>query len=543
MATSPSNVFDQFDATPTASATSGSNPFDQFDTHSARPQQGGYGLSDFLKDFGSAAVRPIVKGVTALPLMAMDAGVATRNLASNLSNGIMPTWADFNPFAKTGGSPQPYELPSQTFNKALDTYTRAPTGVGKGAEFVSTVLAGSGLPGPQVVSNVPKNFVPMSQDVLRSYLEDSPTTVQASGGGSTFGGIGADHSAGLTGAQQRAADTGSSLGFRLTPGQASGSRALQQFEAKLESQPLTSGPFNTLKANNQTALNRQWAAAIGENSSTLDSSVLERANERIGNVFDSVRNPSRIIQADPAGTAGVLDSIDSRFEGLLPANASIRTNPLVSRLEGLTNTGTINGEQLGDLSSKLGRAAYKQMTAQGGDRELGQALYAVKDHVDDLVSQTLTPTEQGAFTTARQQYRALMQLTSRVGNVNPSTGNVSGGSLANYLQQTDRQGFLFGNNQSNAYNAARFSQAFKPIVGDSGTATRSMLTSPTDFLLSIPGNLATRAYLSRPAMAAAPAVVNAAGDLPVAAQRFPSWLLTQGLPGLAASEESATAGQ
>jgi hypothetical protein len=527
------------------------DPYAQFADHPGSTatstrgaSQPAYTFSDYLKSFGSAAVRPVIKAVTSLPAMAADTGVAFRNLGYNLSHGIMPTVADFNPLAKTGGSHQEYELPSQSFNRVLDQYTQAPTtGLGKGAELASTVLLGSQLPSPQVVNNVPQNFVPLSQNVLRTYAQDQPVTAQVSGGGSTFGRIGADPSAGLNGAQQRAATLGEQLGFRLTPGQAAGSRSLQQFEAKLESQPFTSGPFNTLKSGNQTALNRQWAAAIGENSPTLDSSVLERANERIGDVFNSMRNPNRIVQADPAGTSRVLDAVDSRFEGLLPNNASIRTNPLVSRLESLTNTGTINGEQLGDLSSKLGRAAYKQMTTQGGDRELGQALYSVKDHVDDLVSQTLQPAEQGAFATARQQYRALMQLTSRVGNVNPSTGNVSGGSIANYLQQTDRQGFLFGNNQSNAYNAARFAQAFKPIVGDSGTATRSMLTSPTDMLLSIPGNIAARAYLSPAGMAAAPAVVNAAGDLPVAIQRVPSWLLTRGLPGLAAGMEPSTAGQ
>lgn len=106
-------------------------------------------FSDYLKNFGSAAVRPIVKAATALPGMAADTGVGLRNMAANLSNGITPTLADFNPFAKSGGTPQTYPLPSQSFNQALDTVTRAPSGLGKGAELVSTMLAGSQIPAPQ----------------------------------------------------------------------------------------------------------------------------------------------------------------------------------------------------------------------------------------------------------------------------------------------------------------------------------------------------------------------------------------------------------
>lgn len=86
----------------------------------------------FGAQLGSAAVRPVVKAVASLPLLAMDSGVAIRNLiAGKNDKGLYP-----------------YELPSDTFNQYLDSYTVAPTGVGKAAEFVSTVAAGAGLPAP-----------------------------------------------------------------------------------------------------------------------------------------------------------------------------------------------------------------------------------------------------------------------------------------------------------------------------------------------------------------------------------------------------------
>jgi hypothetical protein len=308
----------------------------------------------------------------------------------------------------------------------------------------------------------------------------------------------------LTPAQQQAAQAGTGMGMQLTPGQASGNKALQQFEAKLESQPWTSGPFNAIKRNNQEILNSQWAQQIGETGNSVDATVLGRANDRLGQVFDSVRDPSRVLTVNPQATTSTIDTIDQGVQGLIPG--SIRDNALVQQLESVTSTGTANGEQLGSISSKLGKAAFKQMTSPSGDRDLGQALYAVKDHVDDLVEQTLQPSELAEYTAARGQYRNLMILTSRIGITNPSTGNISGANLANKLQQSDRQGFLFGRNQSDPYNAARFAQAFKPVVGDSGTATRTW--NIADLPLGIPSNLATRLYLTGPGGAIARGAVN-----------------------------------
>lgn len=92
----------------------------------------------------SAAIRPIAKGVAALPLMAMDAGVGARNLL-------------------TKGN---YELPSSMFNKSLNTYTLPPEGLmGKGAEFISSALVGSRIPGPQIKNPAPTNNFPLEPSV------------------------------------------------------------------------------------------------------------------------------------------------------------------------------------------------------------------------------------------------------------------------------------------------------------------------------------------------------------------------------------------
>lgn len=318
----------------------------------------------------------------------------------------------------------------------------------------------------------------------------------ARGGGSTMGGYADDVATGLSQGQQEAAQVGKALGMRMTPGQATGNKLLQRLEAKLESSPMTAGPFDRIKDANQKTLNRTWAKAIGESGDDLSSKVLAKADDRLGEAFESVRDDV-VRQIDPGEFVKRLSGISDEFEAIAP---QVWKHPLVERLVRHAESGGATGKDLGNLTSKLGREANKHMTSASGDRELGDALYKIKDYVDDLVEQGLEGGRKADYQVARKEYRNLMLLTQRVGNVNPSSGNAGGLSLANFLQAKDKSGFLKGRNQSDHYNAVRFSQAFKPIVGDSGTATRMPITAPLDLLLKAPVNIASRAYTSSPAV-------------------------------------------
>jgi hypothetical protein len=322
-------------------------------------------------------------------------------------------------------------------------------------------------------------------------------SVRASGGGSVLGQIGDDPTSALTSTQKQLIDRGRDLGLRTTPGQASGSRALQQMEARLESNPLTSGPFNTLKIGNQQAINRAAAKGIGETADVLDSSVLARAESRLGDIFNKVadRVPKAVIGDDIVNT---LATIEDDVSGV--ALTPLMNNKLVQRVFGIAAKGEATGAELRSLSSKLGRAAKNNIKT---DPEFGIALFRVKDIVDDVVSNNLDDATRETFDAARGQYRNLVTLLSRNNVVNPSSGNVSGANLAGALMQRDKSGFTMGRNNSDMYDAARFAQAFRPLVSDSGTATRSMPLGPIDFLLSLPTNAATSGYLSGPSVGAA----------------------------------------
>jgi hypothetical protein len=290
-------------------------------------------------------------------------------------------------------------------------------------------------------------------------------------------------------------ETGRKLGFKLTPGQATGNKSLQRLEAALESKSFTSSPFDRIKDANQKNFNRIALEAIGAKGDKLSGEVLDAADQRIGAAFqDAADDVARKI--DPDQFLDKVAEIEDGLEGLVPGFSD---NPLVGQLIDLAGKGQASGKQLHSLASKLGKAAYKQMSSPNGDRDLGMALYQVKDYTDDLLQEGMDAGRKEGFKQARSQYRALMQLTSRVGNI--KAGNVKGGSLANTLQTKDKKGFLYGRNQSDLYNASRWAQEYAPIVGDSGTATRSQ--GLTDFLVGLPTNVVSRLYAN-------PAVTNAA---------------------------------
>jgi len=320
-------------------------------------------------------------------------------------------------------------------------------------------------------------------------------TATVTGGGSTLGAVGPDTSAGLTAAQQAILGRGKEMGFRTTPGQETGSRSLQQMEARMESSPFTSGPFNAIKAENQKILNRATAKAIGVDSTELSNPVLAQAQRQISNVYKQVASPE-VKKIDGNTIQTGIEIVDKAFEGL--TTQPLRGNIFVKQLEELAAKGEATGNQLQNLSSKIGKRAKNEMTTAMGDRELGSALFQLKEMVDDALAQGLSKEQQAAFQQARANYRNLMTIRSNQGVVNPSTGNVSGLNLASALTRKDPQGFVFGSNQTPMYEAARFAQAFKPIVGDSGTATRSMEMSPLNLMLAAPTNIAARAYTAQP---------------------------------------------
>ena len=425
-----------------------------------------------------------------------------------------------------GGALQPVTQPQDSFaeQKATQVGLGAALGAGGGylGDKLTQILFGRGA-APSAAATAATGEGAQSAEAI---LAATPSA-QVTGGGVNLGAVAPEAGAALTAAQRAILERGKALGFKTTPAQETGSRSLLQMEARMESSPFTSGPFNTIKAENQRVLNKATAQAIGVNSDELSNPVLAQAQRQISDVYKKVATPD-LRKIDQMTVLNGIDLVDNAFEGL--TTQPLKSNIFVKQLQDLANKGQASGEQLQALSSKIGRRAKNEMTTASGDRELGTALFQIKEMVDDALASGLSQAEQQAFAQARNNYRNLMTIRTASGVVNPSSGNVSGLNLASALTRKDPQGFVFGQNQTPMYEAARFAQAFRPIVGDSGTATRSMEYSPLNVLLSMPTNLAARAYTSAPVTSMATRVSGGTGMMPNALEQQQLQALRQALP-------------
>ena len=428
-----------------------------------------------------------------------------------------------------GGALQPVEKPEDSFleQKATQIGLGGALGAGGGylGDKLTQILFGRGAPSAATQAAT-GGTTGGGAGSAQATISATPTA-QVTGGGVNLAPVTPEAGAALTAAQRAILERGKALGFKTTPAQETGSRSLLQMEARLESSPFTSGPFNTIKAENQQVLNRATAKAIGVESDELSNPVLAQAQRQISDVYKRVATPDQR-KLDQMTIFNGIDLIDNAFEGL--TTQPLKSNIFVKQLQELAAKGQASGEQLQALSSKIGRRAKNEMTTASGDRELGNALFQIKEMVDDALASGLSKAEQEAFAQARNNYRNLMTIRTASGVVNPSSGNVSGLNLASALTRKDPQGFVFGQNQTPMYEAARFAQAFRPIVGDSGTATRSMEYSPLNVLLSMPTNLAARAYTSAPVTSMATRVSSSQGMMPNALQQQQVQALRQALP-------------
>lgn len=260
---------------------------------------------------------------------------------------------------------------------------------------------------------------------------------------------------------RRSASIADDLGMRLTPGHRYNSPTLQRLESSMESFPLTSPGFTKLRDQNQKALNRAAAEAIGTTGDDLSGDVLGAAKARLSAQFNSLTQ-GRQIPVDPQFTADI-SAIRQKLDS--PLKSAKKGRKFLDALDEIVSSGTITDRAYQDISSEIA----DELMSKGTKGVSKSALREAKERIDDLFERSMGQDELAAFRKAREQWRNLINVSKAT---DTATGNVSGLKLANRLATKDEHGYVFGNNKSPLYNAARASKQYKDIVGDSGTASR-----------------------------------------------------------------------
>jgi len=394
MAISPSNPFDQFDTA--------ANPFDQFDSHTAMPVASSkasapelYSSQDALKnwllargaDVGRSvglAGRTMLNGVMGLPLMAANAGVATRNLL-------------------TGSN---YELPTQSFNRAL-TESGVPQPIGfmeKAGDFIGQMLTASMTPSVQPTSE-------LLQTTNNAYV------------------VPANYQNSATALKQAAVQKAQDAGYVIPPSSGNPSlknTILEGIGGKLKTQQEAS-------VANQPITNSLAARALGqnENAPLTQGSLSAIRSEAAAKGYEPIRNLGEIPADDAFRNS--LQQLVSQYQGAARIDPRLG-NPQVAQIAEALDKPSFNSADVVDAIRTLRGNADDAFGS--GNAQLGRAYKSAAGSLEDLIDRHLTAQgENGsALLNSYRDARALIAKTFSVGKaLNEETGNVSAQKLGRQL--------------------------------------------------------------------------------------------------------------
>jgi hypothetical protein len=201
--------------------------------------------------------------------------------------------------------------------------------------------------------------------------------------------------------------------------------------------------------------NKAAAESVGSDAPALTQDAIAGAKQRFTQIFGQAHSPTVTVQVGQGTQAAV-----NRVAGGLNRSTAdaLRNSDGVQDLLAYVQSGNANAQQLGKISSDLGRDAAAQMGSKTGDKALGRALYQVQDHVDALVGNSIqNPTLRQAYNAAVPQYRNYMTLTRRPTLLNSVTGDVNPPALGKYLQRYD-DAYRTGQGGNPLYSLARWGQ-------------------------------------------------------------------------------------
>jgi hypothetical protein len=409
--------------------------------------------------------RAAAKGVAALPLMAMDTGVALRNFGTNLVRGITPTLADFNPFAKEGGSPMEYELPSSMFESALDEYLPRPeTRTEKVANFVESVVAGAKIPAPQAAQQAPVGFVRPSASPTEQILREA-------------------HEAGYVVPPTTAKP---SLVNKMAEGFAGKITTAQSASAK-----------------NQEITNELVRKTLGfQKGQPITADALQGLRETAGKVYAQIADSGEIVADaryldDLAQLGRGVDEVAQSFPGA-NVGAQKQVGELVDSLLQEKFSSKAALQYLRELRKQASTNLSGLNAADPQKQALGMAQREAASTLEDLILRHLEATGKADIAQSFDKARRVIAVTHSVEDaLNEATGNVIAGKLG--------QQFAKGKPLSkNLELAAQFSRAFPKA---SKEITESMPgVSPLDWMVSIGSAMAAQhaapmaGIFARPAM-------------------------------------------
>lgn len=286
----------------------------------------------------------------------------------------------------------------------------------------------------------------------------------------------------LNAPQRQLAAKAGQMGISLDAADLTGSRPLKTMRSVMESLPLTADAQRAASEAKKIAFNRAALREVGENADLATPDVLNNARTRIGQQFETLSGRNSVdLGSDFLNTLTKIDASRTSF-------SSPKIAESIDKALDLASSGKISGAEYQKVRTTLNKA-YKD-AFNSGNSELGQALKAMRDGLDDAATKSISPTDKAAWQEARAQWQALKLLEKAAAptSADAVAGNVSPAKLAQALRVADPKGFAYGTRPGDMGDLARVGKAFvQESIQNSGTAERTfwqkVMTEPVSALM------------------------------------------------------------
>ena len=299
----------------------------------------------------------------------------------------------------------------------------------------------------------------------------------------------------LTPEEQRLAALARGLGIELTPGQQTGSRALQTAESVLTTMPIAGNRQRAIYDTQREGFNRAVLDTAGIRADRASPDVIDAAFSRLGATFDDLaarttvqvddqlfRDVDSVVQEYgrrlPTDVAPVfqsyIDDLAQMKGAMMPpppagAGAAGAVRPAAN-----VQTVQIPGEAFQNIVSGI-RARARSAS---GNPALQEALNSLADAVNDNMIRSAPREVAEAWRDARRQYRNLLTIDKAAGagtQADRQAGNIPFGAFTNSVRQQDPRGFARGRGELN--DLARVGDFLAGKIPNSGTPERTSMAN------------------------------------------------------------------
>lgn len=256
----------------------------------------------------------------------------------------------------------------------------------------------------------------------------------------------------------------------VTAGQRTGSRPLQWHESVARDTPFAGRRPSELHTEAAEQFTRATLRRAGINADRATTDVIDGAFTRLGQQFDTLAQ-NATVTVNPQLTARLQQAIGDYNHLVPPTNRAPVVNGIVNDISQLPQ---IAGDSYGALRSALDRQAR---AVRHTDPPLSQALFAIRNTLDDAAEQSLPQNLRGQYAQARREYRNLLTIEKAATGAgeDAAMGLISPMMLRNAAKTTDRRSYARG--QGDLDELARAGSAIMTPLPQSGTGPRAMAQS------------------------------------------------------------------